>query len=305
MNLATQTGARGRVIAIAREALIAAPILIATLSAWWFQFEALRAAAQPVLLAAMVATALESLGLSLAGLAHKARTADDSPTLYRAGMWTIVLIAAAINYRHGSTTWTQPGLNGAVFAALSLGSVTGWELRERQAHRQRHANRLPPQRPRFGCARWIRFPRTTARATSLAIRDSITDPNTAWLAALTEQHTVHSSVTAVPPTSRSENNYTAPPTSDADPPGIQPAPTLSTPNTNDPPAHPAGYVDISDLLPVAREVAAELGHRLSRDRLLDGIRARGHSIGGRRRNAIYNAIRTTPPPSAHTAPIGN
>lgn len=49
-------------------------------------------------------------------------------------------------------------------------------------------------------------------------------------------------------------------------------------------------VDVSDLLPVAREVAAELGDRLSRDALLDGLRERGLSAGGRRRAAIYNAI---------------
>ncbi|MDI5977984.1 DUF2637 domain-containing protein [Amycolatopsis magusensis] len=283
MTLAPQS-ANGRTLAIAREALIAAPILIATLSAWWFQFEALRAAAQPVLLAAMVATALESLGLSMAGLAHKARTADDSPTLYRAGMWTIVLIAAAVNYRHGSADWTQPGLNGIVFAALSLGSATGWELRERQAHRQRHPDRLPPQRPRFGYARWIRFPRTTARATSLAIRDHITDPNTAWLAALAGLQQPHA------PRQSHQSQNDLPPTTPDQPstrPESEPEPPLAPP-----PAQEVNSIDVSDLLPVAQRVAAELGQRLSRDRLLDGIRAHGHSVGGRRRAAIYDAVRT-------------
>ena len=49
-------------------------------------------------------------------------------------------------------------------------------------------------------------------------------------------------------------------------------------------------MDVSDLLPAAREVATELGDRLSRDALLDGLRARGLPVGGRRRAAIYGVI---------------
>lgn len=50
-------------------------------------------------------------------------------------------------------------------------------------------------------------------------------------------------------------------------------------------------VDVSDLLEPARQVAAELGDRLSRDALLNGLRARGLSVGGRRRTAIYDAVK--------------
>ncbi|MEU6267513.1 DUF2637 domain-containing protein [Saccharopolyspora shandongensis] len=56
------------------------------------------------------------------------------------------------------------------------------------------------------------------------------------------------------------------------------------------PVKDATDVDVSDLLAPAREVAAELGDRLSRDALLEGLRARGHSVGGRRRAAIYAAM---------------
>jgi hypothetical protein len=62
-------------------------------------------------------------------------------------------------------------------------------------------------------------------------------------------------------------------------------------------------VDVSDLLPAAREVAAELGDRLSRDALIDGLRSRGLSVGGRRRAAIYRAVvQTTEASSATTRP---
>lgn len=53
----------------------------------------------------------------------------------------------------------------------------------------------------------------------------------------------------------------------------------------------AADVDINDLLPAAREVAAELGGRLTRDALIDGLRARQLSVGGRRKRAIYDAVK--------------
>jgi hypothetical protein len=55
----------------------------------------------------------------------------------------------------------------------------------------------------------------------------------------------------------------------------------------------AADVDVSDLLPAAREVAAELattGRPLNRDNLVAGLRSRKLTVGGRRKTAIYNAI---------------
>jgi hypothetical protein len=98
--------------------------------------EAMRSAGLTLPLAGTVATALESLGLTFAGLAHQARAANDSAAVYRAAMWAVVAVASAVNYRHGSAGWQQPGLTGIVFATLSVGSVAGWELRERQTYRR-------------------------------------------------------------------------------------------------------------------------------------------------------------------------
>ncbi|WP_370942009.1 DUF2637 domain-containing protein [Amycolatopsis sp. cg5] len=373
----------GRAVQMARgfclttgELLIAAPILAATTSAWWFQFDAMRAAGLPVLLCGMVASSLESLGLSLAGLAHKARSADDSTALYRAGMWAVVAAAAAVNYRHGSPDWTKPGVTGAVFALLSVASVAGWELRERQAHRQRHADRLPPRRPRFGCARWLRFPVTTGRAASAALRLGLTDATEAWSLALADHdarrawrrakrtfgrkerrfvtrrldHAELARTTSPSPITATPSGQVRPPHTDspiqrgnrlhsilsgrsrlkaAEPvatddlspttaesvPRLEPEP-LSQPQTDTNrsvddsdrspsvayarpgrrylgPGSAATEPDIDDVLPVAHEVLIELGDRLSRDRLLDGIRARGHTIGGRRRDAVWEAVRST------------
>lgn len=53
----------------------------------------------------------------------------------------------------------------------------------------------------------------------------------------------------------------------------------------------AAEVDVTDLLPAAREVADELGARLRRDSLLKGLRERGMTVGGQRKKAIYDAVR--------------
>lgn len=49
-------------------------------------------------------------------------------------------------------------------------------------------------------------------------------------------------------------------------------------------------VDITDLLPAARQAAAELGDRLTRDALCEALRAAGLSVGGKRRKAVYDAV---------------
>lgn len=54
---------------------------------------------------------------------------------------------------------------------------------------------------------------------------------------------------------------------------------------------PASDVDISGLLPDAREVASQLGDELRRERLLKGLRERGHTVGGQRRDALWEAIK--------------
>ena len=49
-------------------------------------------------------------------------------------------------------------------------------------------------------------------------------------------------------------------------------------------------VDITDLMPAARQAATELGDRLSRDALLEALRTAGLSVGGKRRKAVYDAV---------------
>jgi hypothetical protein len=341
--------------------VVLVPILASTGSAWWFQLEAMRAAGLTLVLAATVATALESLGLTFAGLAHQARAVNDSAAVYRVAMWAVVAVAAGVNYRHGSPGWDRPGLTGIVFATLSVGSVVGWELRERQTYRARTADRLPARRPRFGYARWIRYPATTGRALSVAIRDGLTETTDALSVASAEAArrrslrqvrrafgragrrliarrlaTARSSVAVSRPEdlpSVAADVSTPTGTDDTRRPGVAIAddqaptrperrlragrrtasdercttgrrPPVSAPRDRPPgagrpksvtasPVAGADSIDISDLLPAAREIATELGDRLSRDSLIDSLRSRGLSVGGRRRKAVYDAVRST------------
>lgn len=57
---------------------------------------------------------------------------------------------------------------------------------------------------------------------------------------------------------------------------------------------PESPVDITDLLPAIREIAAEhfeRGETVRRDQLLGALRARGLSVGGRRRKAVDDAAK--------------
>lgn len=83
--------------------------------------------------------------------------------------------------------------------------------------------------------------------------------------------------------------------------------TTGAPATERPTGRPAGATgqddrpagpDVSDLMPAALDIAAELGPELSRDRLVDALRSRGLSVGGNRRAAVYAAVKAAGRPAA-------
>lgn len=155
--------------------LILVPVLLATGAAWKGQYDwARESLLWPALLAAALATALETFGLAVAAMARRARNDDDSAVVERTLMWSVVLSAAYMNWVHSK----QP-----VLGLMSVIGVAGWEVYERRVHRSRLANstprRLPARRPKFGPARWFRYPVWTYRAWSIALRDRLQDPNLA------------------------------------------------------------------------------------------------------------------------------
>ncbi|MEU4804356.1 DUF2637 domain-containing protein [Actinosynnema sp. NPDC023587] len=130
---------------------------------------------------------LETVGLFMARLAHLARLSGDSPALYRAVMWAVVLYASAVNYHEWSPAWDRPSVLGVLFGSISILSVLGWELREHRADRDRRAEEIArlwtaspiPPRPEFGLARWLVASRHTWTAWKVAVEDRIPDADTA------------------------------------------------------------------------------------------------------------------------------
>lgn len=360
--------------------LILIPVALAAASAWRGQFDwahdpasATAAAASHVIMglgwsvawSAGLATALETLGLSLGAMARAARNDDDSAIVERTLMWTVVTSAAWLNWQHSR----QP-----VLGLMSIAGVAGWEVYERRRYRHKVASDRPARRPRFGSARWVRFPLWTFRAWSVSIRDRIgaADASVA-LDRVAAEHLhrslrrsllgrhhktwptdIQSLVSVASPAAISAATET---TGQATDTVLRSRPTSentlgrhATETTGQPaeetaeisPSAAAGRrpggdrqqatettdeaadgrnvrplfggrhgrrgdrtrdreqatettetitIDVDDLLPVALEVAAELGDRLSRDALVDSLRSRGLSVGGRRRAAIYRRVR--------------
>lgn len=155
--------------------LILVPVLLATAAAWKGQFDwATESLKWGVVMGAGLATALETFGLATAAMARRARDDDDSAIIERTLMWSVVLSAALMNTLHSN----QP-----VLGLMSVIGVAGWEVYERRRYRSRLAaatpRRLPARRPKFGPARWVRYPMWTYRAWSIALRDRLQDPNQA------------------------------------------------------------------------------------------------------------------------------
>ncbi|WP_309117772.1 hypothetical protein [Saccharothrix sp.] len=334
--------------------LIVVPIVLAMAGAWWGQFGLFRdRLGWPALLAAAAATGIECIGLVCGRLAHLARQPvtvtmpdgrrverDDSAWVERTLMWGVVGYAGASNWAHSGDP---------TVGVLSLVGVSVWEARERRMQRQAlaSAGRLPSRRPRFGAARWLRYPCWTYRAWSAALRHGLTDAADAlavaeqkaterkalgWRArrrfgrvvaerlAVTDQRrrqeaesvireaeqVVGAAAMLFGPDFARQRAHAATgsrPTSgngESDGSGgrarrlgwLRLAGRDDRVATEDAESVPVVVdgVDITDLMPVARRVAAELGDRLTRDGLLDGLRQAGLSVGGKRRKAVYDAV---------------
>lgn len=165
---------------------IVVPIVLAIAAAWNGQFLYLTGTRDwSPMWAASAATALECGGLALGRLAWQAhqqgdsRGQHDSARVERLLMWSLVAFSAWCNYQHAH----EPIQGGASV----LGPVL-WETRQRRHYRgwQAAEGALPPRPPRFGATRWLRFPRQTFTARSLAVRERLTDADVALDRAQTE-----------------------------------------------------------------------------------------------------------------------
>lgn len=272
--------------------LVAVLVALAAGTAWYGQYHYL-AEGQHLLVvfAAAGATALEVLGLAMGAVARAAGDHRERALRARLLMWAVIAFSAWSNYQH----------NGIVLAALSVAGPTAWEVREWWQRRARlHAAGLlqpRPVRPRFPLDQWLLYLPETLAAYRVAVRDRIEDATEALSVAKAERaerrdqpapgrHADDRPAEAIGATESAELD---------DRPEQPERPRRRRPKRTRPgdrdPATEMTDVDVSDLLPDALEIAAELGDRLTRDALLKGLRARGHRLGPRRRDAIYAAVR--------------
>jgi hypothetical protein len=145
--------------------LILVPVVLAAAAAWRGQEDwASTGLHWSLLWAAGLATALETLGFALGAMARSARNDGDSAHVERVLMWAVVASAAYLNWHHSH----EP-----VLGLMSIAGVAGWEVYERRVHRHAMRAARPALRPRFGVARWVRFPGWTFQAWSISVRDRL------------------------------------------------------------------------------------------------------------------------------------
>lgn len=181
--------ARDTIQTIGRRFLIAGPILAPMAVAWVGQIGFARGTLAWPLVGAFVFAASWELTTAFSGwMYHQARQAGDRGSVFRAATWLFAASAGAMNYWHAldGGPVTDPTPKAVAYGAMSLVGIALWELYASLIHRQglRSRGALPPARPRFGLARWLRFPRITFRAWSLAIRDGIGTTEEAWARAV-------------------------------------------------------------------------------------------------------------------------
>jgi Protein of unknown function (DUF2637) len=130
-----------------------------------------------------VPVTLDGVSLIAALVALRAELAGESSGIYRATLFVFTAASCAANWWHGERSGgTQAAL---YFGGLSLAVAWVFALVLRQIRREdrRREGRITERLPRFSAAHWVRFPRLTGRAWSLAVRDGHTTARAALDAA--------------------------------------------------------------------------------------------------------------------------
>lgn len=175
---------------IGRRVLLVGPIVGPMAVAWIGQMGfALTVLDWPLIGAVLFAAGWELSTVYVGWLAYQARQDGDQARLLRVMTWVFAASAATMNYWHAAPDW-RPNPVAVAYGAMSLAGITLWELYATWQHRRRlrEAGMAPPARPRFGAARWLRFPRMTWHAWSIAIRDDLSSSREALARARSMRH---------------------------------------------------------------------------------------------------------------------
>jgi hypothetical protein len=177
---------------IGRRIMIGGPIASPMTVAWIGQILfAVHVLGWPVWAAVIFAASWELTTAFAGWMHHQARQAGDRGSLFRAATWLFAASAGAMNYWHAldHNSVTHPTPKAVSYGAMSLVGIGLWELYSSLIHRKalRARGLVPAVRPRFGFARWARYPRITWTAWSLSIHDQISTVEEAWGAAVIER----------------------------------------------------------------------------------------------------------------------
>lgn len=120
----------------------------------------------PLVMAIIVACAIEGIGLSMALTAHQLRLRGERAFAPRALTWAATAAAVAINYS-GHT-----GHQRVILSGLSAAGIVVWEIRSSAKHRAtlRTAGQIAEPMTRFGWRCWALYPSRTRAAWRLDIR---------------------------------------------------------------------------------------------------------------------------------------
>lgn len=131
-----------------------------------------------------VPVTLDGVSLVAALTALRAELAGESSGIYRVVLFAFTGGSAAANYWHA---WHERSTEAALYfggMSIAVAVVFSLALRQIRSEDRRKAGRVTARLPRFSVAHWVRFPRLTWRAWSLAVRDGHTSPRDALDAAL-------------------------------------------------------------------------------------------------------------------------
>jgi hypothetical protein len=181
---------------VGRRFMIVGPISAPMAVAWVGQIQFAMDTLKWWLVFALVFAASWELSTAFVGwMYHQARKAGDSGLLFRVATWVFAASAGAMNYWHASPVINDkihlaPTPKAVSYGAMSLVGIALWELYSSLTARQELRRRgiVPEARPRFGVARWMRYPGITWTAWSLTIRYGITTTAEAWSAAVRERN---------------------------------------------------------------------------------------------------------------------
>ncbi|MFC9602448.1 hypothetical protein ACFTTN_03150 [Streptomyces niveus] len=171
----------------ARRVLVSGPIAAPMAVAWWSQMDYAKDAFGWMTIFAVGFAAAWELTTAFTGwMYHQARKDGDAGTIYRVMTWVFASGAAAMNYAHHCGPGGRPTQAAVAFATMSIVGMVLWELYASLIHRKalREQGLAAKARPRIGIIRWIRYPRHSFTAWSLAITDPMLSTlDLAWSAA--------------------------------------------------------------------------------------------------------------------------